>query len=114
MGCAPPSPDAPFPLLMRRPQSSRPAAPPWVERARSELTLARERLLALLLPVPPAELAHQHSELMSPPVWDVAHIANYEEQWLVRALGGPLVADPRLDGLYDAFRHPRATRAGLP
>jgi len=99
---------------MRRPQSSRRAAPPWVERARSELTLARERLLALLLPVPPAELAHQHSELMSPPVWDVAHIANYEEQWLVRALGAPSVADPRLDGLYDAFRHPRATRAGLP
>jgi gamma-glutamyl hercynylcysteine S-oxide synthase len=98
---------------MRRPQSSRRAAPPWVERARSELTLARERLLALLLPVPPAELAHQHSELMSPPVWDVAHVANYEEQWLVRALGAPALGDSRLDALYDALRHPRPTRAQL-
>jgi gamma-glutamyl hercynylcysteine S-oxide synthase len=99
---------------MRRPLTSRRAAPSWVERARTELTLARERLLALLLPVPQSELLHQHSELMSPPVWDVAHIANYEELWLVRALGAAPVRDPSLDSLYDAFRHPRSTRASLP
>ncbi len=99
---------------MRRPLSSRRAAPHWVERARRELTLARERLLALLLPVPASELVHQHSELMSPPVWDLAHIANYEEQWLVRALGASPVSDSRLDGLYDSFRHPRASRSKLP
>jgi gamma-glutamyl hercynylcysteine S-oxide synthase len=99
---------------MRRPQSSRRAAPHWVDRAREELTLARERLLALLLPVPASELLHQHSELMSPPVWDLAHVANYEELWLVRALGGAPVSDTRLDGLYDAFRHPRSTRSTLP
>ena len=28
------------------------------------------------------------TSLMSPLVWDLAHIANYEELWLVRALGG--------------------------
>jgi len=99
---------------MRRPQPSRRAAPDWVGHAQQALTLARERLLALLAPVPASELLHQHSELMSPPVWDLAHIANYEEQWLVRALGGAPVADTRLDGLYDAFRHPRSTRAELP
>jgi len=85
-----------------------------MEHAREELTLARERLLALLLPVPSSELQHQHSELMSPPVWDLAHIANYEEQWLVRALGSSPVSDARLDGLYDAFQHPRAGRSNLP
>ena len=99
---------------MRRPQPSRRAAPDWVGHAQQALTLARERLVALLAPVPASELLHQHSELMSPPVWDLAHIANYEEQWLVRALGGAPVADTRLDGLYDAFRHPRSTRAELP
>jgi gamma-glutamyl hercynylcysteine S-oxide synthase len=99
---------------MRRPLTSRRAAPSWVQRARTELTLARERLLALLLPIPPGELLQQHSELMSPAVWDVAHIANYEELWLVRALGGAPVRDPSLDTLYDAFRHPRSTRARLP
>jgi len=99
---------------MRRPQSSRRAAPPWVEMARAELTLARERLLALLAPIPEGELMHQHSELMSPPVWDLAHIANYEEQWLVRALGGKAVGPPELDGLYDAMLHARPSRAQLP
>lgn len=98
---------------MRRPLTSRRAAPFWVERARTELTLARERLLALLLPIPRSELLHQHSALMSPAVWDVAHIANYEEQWLVRSLGAAPLRD-RLDGLYDALRHPRPTRSNLP
>jgi iron(II)-dependent oxidoreductase len=98
---------------MRRPLTSRRAAPSWVDQARSELTQARERLLALLSPIPPTELLHQHSELMSPPVWDVAHIANYEELWLVRALGGGPVRDASIDTLYDAFRHPRSTRANL-
>jgi iron(II)-dependent oxidoreductase len=99
---------------MRRPLPSRRAVPPWGERARAELTLARERLLALLSPIPATELVHQHSELMSPPVWDLAHVANYEEQWLLRALGVPPVTDGALDGLYDAFLHPRGVRSTLP
>jgi gamma-glutamyl hercynylcysteine S-oxide synthase len=99
---------------MRRPLSSRRAAPPWAQQARTELTLARERLLALIRSVPEAELTFQHSPLMSPPVWDIAHVANYEEQWLLRALGAPAASDGSLDGLYDAFRHPRATRSTLP
>jgi iron(II)-dependent oxidoreductase len=50
---------------------------------------------------------------MSPLVWDLAHIGNYEDQWLLRALGatGP---GARYDELYDAFRHPRRTRSTLP
>jgi iron(II)-dependent oxidoreductase len=51
---------------------------------------------------------------MSPPVWDVAHIANYEEQWLLRALGDPGLSNPEVDRLYDAFRNPRQTRGALP
>jgi iron(II)-dependent oxidoreductase len=50
---------------------------------------------------------------MSPLVWDVAHMASYEDQWLVRALGGEPTR-PELDHLYDAFQQPRAGRAALP
>ena len=35
---------------------------------------------------PDAELMAQHSPLMSPLVWDLAHIGNYEELWLLREL----------------------------
>jgi len=87
---------------------------PWKARAWAELECARARVRGMLAGLPEAELLRQHSPLMSPLVWDVAHVANYEEQWLLRALGAPALTDPAFDALYDAFRHPRATRSALP
>jgi iron(II)-dependent oxidoreductase len=78
----------------------------------SELEAARRRTLGLLEPVPEAQLLRQHSELLSPMAWDLAHIANYEDLWLLRALGAKGVG-ATYDGLYDAFLHPRRTRGGL-
>jgi iron(II)-dependent oxidoreductase len=78
-----------------------------------ELEAARARTLALLEPVADAGLLAQHSELMSPLVWDLAHIGHYEELWLLRELGAGEPTDPRFDDVYDAFRHPRAERPTL-
>jgi iron(II)-dependent oxidoreductase len=50
---------------------------------------------------------------MSPLVWDLAHIANYEDLWLVRALGGTATR-AGLDDIYDAFQQPRNVRESLP
>lgn len=86
----------------------------WKERAQAALERSRSRLLGLIAPLPEAVLVRQHSELMSPPVWDLAHVANYEEQWLLRALGAEAITGGRLDAVYDAFRHPRKTRSELP
>ncbi len=61
-----------------------------------------------------AELTAQHSRLMSPLVWDLAHVGNYEELWLLRAAAGIEPMRPEIDSLYDAFEHPRATRIQLP
>jgi iron(II)-dependent oxidoreductase len=92
-----------------------PASPSaWKGRAVAELTEARARLLRMLEHLSEAELVAQHSPLMSPIVWDVAHVANYEEQWLLRALGAPALTGPDVDTLHDALRHPRATRVHLP
>ena len=85
----------------------------WKARAWRELEAARARTLGMLAGLPEPELLRQHSPLMSPIAWDVAHVANYEEQWLLRALGGRPLTDPAFDALYDAFRHPRATRSQL-
>lgn len=73
---------------------------------------ARRRSLRLLQPVPDDDLVRQHSPLMSPLVWDLAHVGNYEEQWLLGAVAGVRAA-AHLDPLYDAFRHPRGTRSSL-
>ena len=77
------------------------------------LNAARQRTLDLLAPFDDDFLTAQHSPLMSPLAWDLAHIGNYEDQWLVRSLGGDGVG-PQHDELYDAFRHPRADRPTLP
>jgi gamma-glutamyl hercynylcysteine S-oxide synthase len=79
----------------------------------AELGAARRRSLALLEPLDEHALTSQHSPLMSPLVWDLAHVGNYEEQWLLRAIGATGVR-PELDDIYDAFRHPRRSRTSLP
>jgi iron(II)-dependent oxidoreductase len=80
-----------------------------------ELDRSRARSLGLttsLLDEP--ELLAQHSRLMSPLVWDLAHVGNYEELWLLREAAGIAAMRPELDDIYDAFEHPRATRPSLP
>ena len=77
------------------------------------LERSRCRTLALLDPLSEDALWRQHSPIMSPLVWDLAHIGNYEDLWLVRALGEPGVGVD-YDDLYDAFRHPRRERTSLP
>ncbi|WP_372463728.1 ergothioneine biosynthesis protein EgtB [Arthrobacter hankyongi] len=60
------------------------------------------------------ELLAQHSPLMSPLVWDLAHVGSQEEIWLVRDVGHRVPLRCDLDALYDAFQHPRAARPTLP
>ncbi|MGH9120564.1 MAG: DinB family protein, partial [Acidimicrobiales bacterium] len=79
-----------------------------------ELDAVRRRSLGLLAPLPDRDLTRQISPIMSPLVWDLAHVGNYEELWLLRAVTGAQPIDPSLDAMYDAFRHPRKNRPSLP
>ncbi|MGA4866936.1 ergothioneine biosynthesis protein EgtB [Streptomyces lavendulocolor] len=83
-------------------------------RALDALTTARARTALLTSCVDDGELTAQHSPLMSPLVWDLAHISNQEEQWLWRAVAGREALRPEIDSIYDAFEHPRAARPALP
>ncbi|MDX6503938.1 MAG: gamma-glutamyl hercynylcysteine S-oxide synthase [Gaiellaceae bacterium] len=83
-------------------------------RIRHELEQARARSVALLAPVPDEEQVRQHSPLMSPLVWDLAHIGHFEELWLRRELLGESPSSPEYDQIYDAFKQPRHGRASLP
>ncbi|MEV8415155.1 ergothioneine biosynthesis protein EgtB [Streptomyces niveus] len=83
-------------------------------RAVAALTTARARTALLTSCVDEPELTAQHSPLMSPLVWDLAHIGNQEEQWLLRNVGGREAVRPEIDSVYDAFEHPRALRPTLP
>ena len=78
------------------------------------LERARTRTRGLTDAVDEADLVTQHSPLMSPLVWDLAHVGSQEELWLVRDVGGREPLRPEIDGLYDAFQHSRAKRVELP
>lgn len=78
------------------------------------LTRSRARSAALTDCVDGDDLLAQHSPLMSPLVWDLAHIGSQEELWLVRDVGGRDPVRPDIDELYDAFKHTRSSRTSLP
>jgi len=80
-----------------------------------DLERARSRTLALTDLDEPTLIA-QHDPLMSPLVWDLAHVGQQEELWLLRAgdPSRPGMLPPDVDSLYDAFKHRRADRPALP
>jgi gamma-glutamyl hercynylcysteine S-oxide synthase len=85
------------------------------ERLAGDLERARTRTLRLV-DFDDEELRRQYDPLMSPLLWDLAHIGQQEELWLLR--GGdpsrPGILPPPVEGLYDAFVHSRASRVDLP
>ena len=86
------------------------------EKIAIDLEDARRRTEALLAPVEDERLTMQHDRLMSPLVWDYAHIGVQEELWLVNRLSGthsnPI--NEQYMHMYDAFENPRAKRIELP
>ena len=81
---------------------------------RDRLREARDRTLELVAPLTDADVTRQHNPLMSPIVWDLGHIAHFEEVWLLENVDGAGPGAEGLRGIYDAFRHPRVTRDRLP
>src|SRR5438105_9560001 len=78
----------------------------------SLLTEARDRTLLLLSGLSDEDLHQQQDPQMSPIIWDVGHIAHFEELWLTQNLDGPIELS-EMPGMYNPFEHPRATRASL-
>ncbi len=83
------------------------------DRIAERLTEARTRTLLLVSALTEPDLRLQHDVLMSPILWDLGHIAHFEELWLVRNLAGP-VEFVEMPGVYNPFENPRAVRGGLP
>ncbi|HWH93460.1 MAG TPA: SUMF1/EgtB/PvdO family nonheme iron enzyme [Baekduia sp.] len=78
-----------------------------------DLAAARRRTLDLVAHLAPADLERQIAPIMSPLVWDLGHIAAYEDLWLVHRHAGRELLRPDLAALYDAFETPRAVRGDL-
>ena len=83
------------------------------DRYRAALGEARERTLALVAGVSEQNLSRQHDRLMSPLVWDLGHIAAFEDLWLCQRVGGLDPLRPELAEVYDAAETPRAVRGNI-
>jgi gamma-glutamyl hercynylcysteine S-oxide synthase len=95
------------------PTLSSPAPPSTSAEAVAQLREARAGTLALVAPLSEEELARVHSPIMSPLVWDLGHIAAYEDLWLAHRHGGMDLLRPDLADVYDAFETPRAVRGEI-
>jgi gamma-glutamyl hercynylcysteine S-oxide synthase len=84
---------------------------PDAERALQAMAEVRDGTFALLSRCSDEQLAQAHSPIMSPLVWDLGHIAAYEELWVAHRHGGRELLRADLASLYDAFETPRAVRA---
>jgi gamma-glutamyl hercynylcysteine S-oxide synthase len=78
------------------------------------LAEARARTIALIHPLGDELLNRVYSELLSPLAWDLGHIANFEELWLVQTVGGRAPLHGELGQYYDAIENPRRERGELP
>jgi iron(II)-dependent oxidoreductase len=105
-----------FALVLFRRRTRATAPSPGVV-AEQRLAEARARTYELVAPLSDDALARQWDPIMSPIVWDLGHIANFEEQWIRRAHAPERRRDDvarRRDHLYDAVAHARSARGALP
>jgi iron(II)-dependent oxidoreductase len=78
------------------------------------LAEARQRTLALVEPLDDEQLNTVYSPILSPLAWDLGHIANFEELWLVQTIAEREPMHGDLGRFYDAIENPRKTRGELP
>jgi len=76
----------------------------------ADVRAATERIVA---PLDDEALTRTATAIMSPPVWDLGHIAAYEELWVACRLTGGESVHPDLQAAYDAFETPRAVRTSI-
>jgi gamma-glutamyl hercynylcysteine S-oxide synthase len=84
-------------------------------RLQEDLAAVRQRTLDLIAHLSTADLERVIDPILSPLVWDLGHIAAYEDLWCVHRHdpARPPLLHAGLAGHYDAFETPRAVRGDL-
>jgi len=101
---------------MRAPQPSLAATGLWRRPAEVAAVLedARRRSLELIADLTEEQLRAPLLSIINPPLWELGHVAWFQEKWPLRHLRGepPVLADG--DALYDSAAVHHDTRWGLP
>ena len=79
----------------------------------AELADARERTLALAARLSRDQLLGPRLPIVNPPLWELGHVAWFQERWILRRAGLPPLR-PDGDALYDSTAIPHDARWSLP
>lgn len=79
---------------------------------KASLQEGRNRTLALAGGLSDEHLLRRALDILSPPVWDLGHMANFEDLWLVQRWGHDETL-PGCNNRYNAILNPRAMRPSL-
>lgn len=112
-----PSPETPTPEAVHPPPAADPeteSAPPDVPSVVHRMEDVRQRTLTLIAPLDWPLLRKQHIPILSPMVWDLGHVGNFEEMWLLERPFGKAWLRPDYERMFDAVENPRPTREALP
>ncbi|MGN6371593.1 MAG: SUMF1/EgtB/PvdO family nonheme iron enzyme [Solirubrobacteraceae bacterium] len=88
-------------------------SPAALEAMLAALEDARKATLELVAHLSDEQLEQVLSPIMSPLVWDLAHIAAYEDLWICHRHAGLELLRADLAAVYDAFETPRAARGEI-
>ena len=84
------------------------------DKIAGRLERVRERTLSLVSGLDWQVLQSQHIPILSPIVWDLGHIANFEELWLCQSLARLEPLEAEFAKMFDAVLNPRPSRKDLP
>lgn len=88
-------------------------SPAALEATLAALADARKATLELVDHLSDEQLERVLSPIMSPLVWDLAHIAAYEDLWICHRHAGLELLREDLAAIYDAFETPRSARGEI-
>ncbi len=80
----------------------------------ARLAAVRERTELLVSVLDWTTLRSQQIPILSPMVWDLGHIGQFEEDWLTRRLTGGKPLHDGFEAMFDPQQNPRPTREALP
>src|SRR5213083_1295795 len=75
---------------------------------------AREKTFALVSDLTDEEMLGPKLRIVNPPLWEIGHVAWFQEFWVLRHAAGLTPIYSEADSLYDSMAIPHDTRWDLP
>ena len=75
---------------------------------------SRIRSLSLLADLSDEQWLGPRLAIVNPPLWEIGHVAWFQEHWVLRGIGGARPLRPNADALYDSSAVPHSLRWDLP